>query len=301
MPLFDSFENIVTDVLDRADEPTDGTSDWDTAVRRAVPRAFHDLLNRHPWWFNRADPPGALRIRQDITTITITVATAGASVTLTFSANPLSGVSLTDWFIRPGGKDYHYRITAHTANATTCTIDLAPETIAAGTASTIYLIEYTLASDFEYFEDGLWTQNGEFIPVVDQQTLRALYPDPPTAGWPPALACLMDDQKVRFSSYLSAGSVDQRVEYGYHIRRTDPSGTSDLIIPRNFRPLLSDAALYFVYLMKSDKRAGEAKQEYERGIQQMLSHDTRVKLGVGVDAGRSVRSSPYADQGGYYR
>ena len=45
--------------------------------------------------------------------------------------------------------------------------------------------------------------------------------------------------------------------------------------------------------MKSDKRAGEAKQDYERGILEALAYDRRVKMGVGSVPALSLSRGPY--------
>lgn len=288
---YDTYENIVTDCLFRMDEPTDGSSDFDAAVRRAVVRAFHDFTSRHPFWFLLKYPPGVFATVAPFTTITLTIATAGAGATCTLSAAPTpASLSIANFKIRPSGKDYILRVTAHTAGAATCTVDNAPETIAAGTASVIFQDEYALASDLGLFNDGLWTRNGDFVELWSEERLRREFPDPSSQSDSPIAFCRLTTTRIRLSHYPASA---KRFEYPYAVKEADPSGSGDLTIAQNFRYLLSDGGLYFAYLLKSDKRAGEAKQDYERGIMEALAYDRRVKMGVGSTPSLSLPRGPY--------
>ena len=82
------------------------------------------------------------------------------------------------------------------------------------------------------------------------------------------------------------------MEYPYIITEANPSGSGALTIPQHLRWVLAHGALYFAFLMKSDKRAQLFKQEYERGILMAIAFDRRVRMGVGrVPA--SPTYSPY--------
>src|SRR3990167_7404024 len=113
MANWDTPSDCVTDTLFRADEPTDGTSDFLAAARRALIRANHDFFNRHPWWFARAYPPGAFVTTAQVTSLTITVASTGTSVAGTLSATYTP--TLLNRKMLPTGKKWFARITAPTA------------------------------------------------------------------------------------------------------------------------------------------------------------------------------------------
>jgi hypothetical protein len=285
---FDSFEDIVADVLERGDEPTDGNSDWDAATRRAVVRAFHFFNNSHPFWWLEKDPPGAFSTVAPITSLTLTVAAAGEGVAGTLSAT--YATSLAGYKILPTGEDYFMRVTAHTAGTAAVTLDTAPEALAAGTEITIIKDEYNLASDVGMLVDGLWTSDGHFIPLKSEDFIRQNFPDPPDQCWPPDCFTRLTKRKIRLSQYPDAV---HRIEYPYTQVQVDPSGSGDLVIDQNFRWVLSDGGLYFLHIFKSDKRAEAAKQLFETGIGQAIVYHHRLKLGL-TGQGQEPNQGPYS-------
>lgn len=288
MANYDSFADIKVDVLFRMDELATG-SDFDTYVERAIVRAFHDLKNRHPWLNDQKYPPGSFVTTDDITNLTITVSSTGTSVAGTLSAAPAGSVSILNRKIRPGGLSWIARVTAHTGGGTAVTLDAVPETLAAGTTTVIFQDEYQLATDLGLLSDnGLWSQDGQFVELVSIERLLREYPDPPVAGTPARFCARIDRRRIRLSSYPDS---IRRYEYNYTAQEADPSGSGDLTIPQNFRWLLADGGLYFAYLMKSDKRAAAAKQDFERGILEYLAYDRRLRMGVGSHG--SAPTSPY--------
>ena len=287
MANFDSFEDVVLDVLERGDEETDGSSDWDAAARRAVVRAHHFICNTHPFWFLEVTPPGVFLTKAPITSLTLTVATAGESVAGTLSA--VYADSLAGWKIVPTGTEYSLRITAHAAGAAAVTLDAAPEALAAGTAITIVKDEYDLISTVGMLVDGLWTGRGEFIALKSEDFIRTGYPDPPRSGWPPECFTRITKTKIRLSQYPDRVA---RIEYPYTQMPADPSGATALVIDQNFRWMLSDGGLYFLHLFKSDKRAEAAKALFEQGIGQAMVYHHRLKMGL-TGHGQEPNRGPY--------
>ena len=171
-------------MLERGDEVTTGSSDWDAATRRAIVRAFHVFMSAHPWWFLEVTPPGVFLTVAPITNRTITIAAAGTTVAATLSSTVAT--SLTGSKLIFTGEDYSIRITAHTAGTAALTLDAAPETKAAGTAVTIVQDEYDLVSTLGLFVDGLWPGAGPFIALKSEVYIREAVPDTPESGWPPA-------------------------------------------------------------------------------------------------------------------
>lgn len=275
------------DVLERGDELTDGNSDWDDAVDRAIVRAFHFMHNSHPFWWLEKHPPGVFVTVAPITSLTITIAAAGEGVAATLSST--YATSLAGYKLIFAGEDYSIRITAHTAGTDALTLDAAPEAKAAGTAVTIIKDEYDLASDLGLFIDGLWTGEGDFIPLKGENYIRENYIDPPEEGWPPDCFMRMTKRKIRLSQYPDAV---HRIEYPYTTMPADPSGSSDLVIDQNFRWVLSDGALYFLHLFKSDKRAEAIKALFEQGIGQAILYHSRLKLGLSR-SGQEPAPGPY--------
>lgn len=268
-------------ILSMMDEPSGTASDFVSEVDDAIDLAKADFDSRHPWYWNLGTRPGVFVTTDDITTLTITVSSTGTSIAGTLSAAPSGSVSILNRKIRPGGsRTWIARVTAHTGGETGVTLDAIPATLAAGTTTTIFQDEYALASDFGYFDHGLWTQDGRFIEVWDLERLIGEYPDPPSSGWPPRAAAISADQRIRFSTYPTS---IQRVEYYYVIREAalTAGGTTTLTTPAHLRWIIAQGALYYALLFKSDKRAQIHKQEFERGIQLAVAFDRRVRTGQG--------------------
>ena len=268
-----------------ADEPAGTASDWVSEIDDAIDLAKADFDSRHPWYWLLGTRPGAFVTTDDITTLTITINSTGTAIAATLSAAPAGSVSILNRKIRPAGVNWIARVTAHTGGETGITLDAVAATRPAGTTTVIFQDEYALASDFGYFDHGLWTQDGIFIEVWDLERLLTEYPDPPSAGWPPRAAAVAADQRIRFSTYPTS---IQRVEYYYSIREAalTAGGTTTLTTPAHLRWIIAHGALYYALLFKSDKRAQIHKQEYERGIQVAVAFDRRVRMGVGrVPAG----------------
>lgn len=265
------------------DEPAGTSSDWISEIDDAINLAKFDFDSRHPWYWNLGTRPGAFVTTDDITNLTITVSSTGTSVSGTLSAAPPSSVSILNRKIRPGSVNWIARVTAHTGGETGVTLDAVPAALAAGTSTVIFQDEYALASDFGYFDHGLWTQDGSFIEVWDLERLIGEFPDPPAAGWPPRAAAISADQRIRFSTYPT---TIQRVEYYYVIREASltAGGTTTLTTPEHLRWVIGQGALYYVFLFKSDKRAQLHKKEFERGIETAIAFDRRVRAGMGRNA-----------------
>ena len=262
------------------DEPAGTGSDWISEIDDAINLAKFDFDSRHPWYWNLGTRPGALVTTDDITTLTITVGSTGTLIAGTLSAAPSGSASILNRKIRPGGsRNWIARVTAHTGGETGVTLDAVPATLAAGTTTVIFQDEYSLASDFGYFDHGLWSQDGALIEVWDLERLIGAYPDPPSAGWPPRAAAIAADQRIRFSTYPTS---IQRVEYYYVIREAalTAGGSTTLTTPEHLRWVIGQGALYYALLFKSDKRAPIHEKKFERGIEMAVAFDRRVRMGM---------------------
>ena len=272
MANFDTFANIKLDILDRAGEVTDGTSDYDTAAGRAIVRAFQQLSNRHPFLYLRSDPPGAVRTIAPLTTGTVNVENGNTAIT--FSSAPTPSVAkrkikITAW-------DEFYRIATHTAGATAATLDSAfngtTDTVA---PYTVYQDEYDLATDLRHMV-GMWTaENLTPIEQKSEEWLRENYPSVASAVWPPLFFARVGEQRIRFEGYPN---VTRRIEYAYTTIPTDPTDT--ILVPRNWRYVLADGALYWLYMYKNDNRADAAGVLFLNGVDGMIEDDLRKRSEV---------------------
>ena len=290
-----TFNDLLEYVLGRGDEPVDATSDYDAEVRVAIVEKHRELVTLFPWLGLTVYPPQAFRTPAAITTLTLTVATAGAAVAGTLSAAPSGSISVANWWIIPDSKTYIMRITSHVADATAITIDVAPETLAAGSAVTLAQMEFALVSTTGLLVDGLWTDGGgaetEFVPVIAEDELKGLYPGRPSRSWPPARAARIDATRIRLSHY---DTTAHRVEVPYLQEPTDPSGSTTLTLPSYLRPALANAALAALYEMKSDSRRALADARFDRAISRAKEYETLLRTGLGRESGAN-RNAPYGE------
>ena len=282
----DSFTDVKNAALRRAYEEDDGTSDWDADATDAMVEIWRELWQAYPWQDLVSDPPGAFVTTDDRTTLTLTIAAAGTAVAGTLSATVAE--SLVGFKIKPSGVQWAARITAHTAATDAITLDAAPVAITAGTACVIFKDEYTLASDLGVFVDGLWREDGLFIPLRSEEELKMTYPGAPPAG-DPAMFCRLTRRKIRFSHYPT--SV-KRLEYPYCYEPADPSGATTLVIGAHLRPVYLHGVLAEILNMKLDKRAGEERKRFEQGIEKAVVYESRRRTGLGQIA-RRMRAPAY--------
>src|SRR5512144_504520 len=111
---------LLEDLLFRAGEPVDGTSDFKDAGLRYLNRAQQALALggaefepsiQEDWWWLRKSPSGVLTLEPVYSTGTVAVANASAIVT--FSSPPAT--SRTGNFFAVDGDSTRYRILSHTA------------------------------------------------------------------------------------------------------------------------------------------------------------------------------------------
>ena len=283
----DSYTDLLRFVLSRADEETDGTSQRLTDAGDAAIEAWRELTTRYPWLCLRKSPPGAVLTVAPVTTLTLTVLTAGEAVAATLSAT--FATSLVGRKIRPSGKAWATRITAHGAGTAALTLDAAPETVTAGTACTIFQDEYDLASDLGLFVDGIWTQDGSFIALKGEEWMKGRYPDPPDQGWPAKYFCRLTRRRARFSTYPSAV---ERCEYPYNYEPADPSGAGALAIDGHLRPAFAEMWLALLFQFKSDKREGAAFQRGEQKLRRAIIYEGRLLRGLGM-LSSELEEAPY--------
>lgn len=283
----DSYTDLLRAVLSRAGEETDGTSKFLTDAGDAAIEAWREFTTRFPWLCLRKSPPSALLTIAPVTTLTLTVAAAGESAAATLSA--IYATSLAGRKIRPSGKAWAARITAHVAGTNALTLDAAPETVTAGTACTIFQDEYDLASDLGLFVDGIWTQDGTFIALKGEEWVKIRYPDPPDQGWPAKYFCRLTRRRVRFSTY--PGTVE-RCEYPYNYEPADPSGAGALAIDAHLRPAFAEMWLALVFQFKEDKREVAAFQRGEQKIRRAIIYEGRLLRGLGT-LSSEMEEAPY--------
>lgn len=291
MSTYLTFADCLTDILFRSGEdPTNAAGDYYTAAQRALVRAYHDIGGRHPFLWSRVNPPGAFSTQPPVTAGTVTVGTG--STAITFSAIPVDpivggNISLAGRKIKVGGWNEFYRIAAHTSGATGATLDAGFNgSGGAGKAYTVYQDEYDLTPTIGVRTiEGLWVAElGYEVIQRSEGWLRTQYPDNTTsAGWPPLHFARIGETRIRFAGYPT---VARRVEYSYTrvLEEPDLAGNIPILIPANWRYVLADGGLYWLYIGLNDNRAQAAGQSYGGGVERMIDDDLRKRIGTGAQA-----------------
>lgn len=282
--------DLIADILFRAGELNDGSSDFAAVSLRYLNRAFQALwsggseLNpdiHEAWWWLRSDMPGVLTLDTPITDAgtnprTALVTLSSTMVTLSAAANR----DLTGWFIKFAADDL-FRVQSHTPGSATLLLD-SPYTgeTAAASVTTIFKLEYDLATDLMYvlspmrvYKDGIDFVVGSELYELEQEFPPSLIPN----GTPQKFA-MVGAQKVRFSHYGSENPTYTRVDYDYLKIQADLENTlQECIVPRQYRKTLCDYALLFLFADKNDGRAGDAGKLAKAGLEAMVKENRTRK------------------------
>ena len=282
--------DILDDILNRADEPTDGTSDYEAEALRLLNRAYYGILNggteldpelHETWWWLRKDSQGVLTLNPVIETGTVSV--TNNSTSITFSSGPTPSVA--NRYIKIDDHADVFLISAHTAAATAATL----ESVYTGTTDTaasykVFQLDYTLASDVMYlsspmrfYQDG----GGEIVGMPDVAELHKRWPlQEVSAGVPRAFA-MVGQQKVRFSHYGGTSSTDLiKIDYEYTKVATalTDSGSEEPLVPIHYRYILSDWALGLLLGEKNDSRAVDFLTLAKQGVSAMAMHNRQFMV-----------------------
>ncbi len=268
-----SFNDVKNSVLSRANEESDGTSDWEGNAVTAVTAAHRRLVGLYPWMCLEKYPPGVVLVPATITDLLVTTTAGGAAATWGGAAASYAA-SLKYYKIIPSGKDYVLRVATHVAGTTALTLDAAPESLAA-VACTVYLDEVDLPSDFNLFVNLAWTNGGEPIRIRGDEKGRADYPPNEGTSWPPVEAVRIGKTKIRFSHHPDAR---KRVEIPYAFDPGDPSGSGEMSIDGHLRMLLVDMALPEVLrLKKAESEAQRIETLTERLLARAIDREQQLR------------------------
>lgn len=276
--------DLVADILFRAGESTDGTSDFAAVALQYLNRAYQALLMgggeidpecNEDWWWARKHPPGVVNLTGGYITGTISV--TNNSVSGTLSTPP--AFSVAGYFLQVGTHPDIFRVAAHTGGAGAITLDAAYTGTTDGAASLrLFKAEYDLAADMVRVVAPMRIYQGGYA-EVDGVELMSLERDCPLQliqSGPPQQFAFVTETKVRFNAYgpISTTSVPNmiRVEYDYIYRPADltNSGSEEPIVPRQYRKLLADIAVTFLFVDKNDDRASSVSGLAKKGLQAMV-------------------------------
>lgn len=280
--------DLKADVLFRIGEPTDGSSDFDSKVLEYLNRALNTLALgggefnediQEDWWWLRQDPPGVLILQAPYETGTVAV--TNNSDAITFSDPPT--FTGAEWCLQIDGLNTVFRVTAHTASEASATLDSVYTGVTDAAASfTLFRVTYPVASNvFRIIAPMRGYAECPF--EVDGTEVKAMDRDYPLAriekGVPTHFAHVTET-KVRFNRYgVDTNGGLLRVEYDYLFKPPDMAGTEneEPAVPRSYRRILADMAVFWLYLDKDDNRDVKLAELVKRGIRAMeFEHRHRV-------------------------
>jgi hypothetical protein len=287
---------IVDDVLFRASEPTDGTSDFDSVALDYVNRAYRAIWTgggelvkdmNEPWLWLKKDPPGVLVLNPVVNAGSVTV-TQGVA-TITFSSPPAASVA--GRFFKVDSHTDIFRILTHTGGNATATLDAGyTGPSGAGFTFRVMQLEYPLAADVLRVIAPMRVQ-AESRREIEGCDLNALDRDFPLtnidSGTPDRFA-LVTEGKVRFNRYGGQDSTTFiRVEYEYLQKPSDltNSASEEPLVPLEFRQVLADYAVFMLYQSKSDQRAETAAAQAKGGLLAMASYNRNRVAKMGRSTG----------------
>jgi hypothetical protein len=261
--------DLVDEILFRAGEPTDGTSEFEAAALRYLNRAYQAVwmgggafapeINEEWWWLQK-HPPGALVLDTPVWGGTVSVTKGSTNITFSVA----SSVSLVGRFFFVTGTPDVFRIVTHTAGQTAAVLDV-PYTGSTNSAASYKALklEYDLASDvlrligpMRTFQlptrtrlDHEYEITGMELPAMEKR-----YPLATTEIGIPNAFAFVSNSKVRFNR---SPDTEVKIEYDYLYKPADltDSPTEEPALPHEWRKLLVDIALFFILVDKNDNRA----------------------------------------------
>ncbi len=288
--------DILADALFRAGEATDGTSDYAAQALVYLNSIYLQLcrggaeLNpaiNEDWYWLRKSTPGILALHPPVSTGTATVTENSTAVTLTTVPTD-NGVnfSVVNQIIRFGTQSDIYRIAAHTSGSTSLTLDgvyLADN--ASGLDYIIMNNEANLASDvmrvvqpMRVFTISRGRDNNYKVYGCALEAMEESYPLALIESGVPDFFAFVGStsagiRRVRFNRYGGPEQTDKvRIEYDYLFRPTaltSPGTAEEPVLPLEWRHLLADYLLAYLFGVKDDSRAGSTAQAASAGLMGM--------------------------------
>ena len=302
--------DLLDDILFRAGEPTDTSSDYYAAAIRYLNRAYQGIWRGggellpdmyEQWWWMQQYENGVLTLLPVFDNGTVLV--TNNSTGITFSSAPQrnsANISVEGWHFKVNDHADVFIIVSHTAGATGATLDsvYTSDTDTAASFKT-FRLDYQLASSvlelkgpMRAFQGSL---SGNKIEMVSDDELRHKWPLEQAGSGVPvnyariarAAAPLTTTpllQTVRFSHYGGTADTElMRIDYDYIASQTDlADDTGEPSVPREYRKILADWALFFLLQDKEDNKAQQVFQLAAAGLRQMALENRCAQVRQGT-------------------
>lgn len=295
MANYSTTQDILLDVLWRAFEVTDGSSQYKDAALRYINRAYRSI-----WTGGKEFMPAAvdnwwwLRRQAQITMLpaitTGSIAVTQNSTIATLSSAPT--VSVAGYLLLVTGSNSMAFISAHTAGDIGLTLDSVWTGDTATAASYVLApIDYNLPSDCLNIIDPMTchADSGVRVYGADLAEMWDAYPPVAIAAGTPKFYAQTDEDTIRFSHYQNDYL---RLDYFYRYKPADleDDASSVPVIPLQYRHVLADAAAFFALTDKEDSKAPGIGAQAKAGMAAMAS-DQRKRMADTGEMG-SIKQRP---------
>lgn len=291
--------DLLADILFRAGEETNGSSDFNAVALQYLNRAYQALVMggseidpeaNEDWWWAKKHPPGVLNLLPVYDAGTVSVTNNSDAITLSVAP----AYSAAQYFFQAGTHPDIFRTIAHTASSTNITLDAAyTGPTNAALPYKLFKAEYELASDLIRAIAPMRVYQGSYSEVdgVELMSLERDWPLNMIQSGPPVEFAFVTETKVRFNTYGPTSTASPnliRLEYDYIYRPADltnSSATEEPIVPRQYRKLLADIALTFLFVDKNDDRASSVSGLAKKGLQAMTNEQRSRMINYSRSAG----------------
>lgn len=258
--------DLLSDMLRRADEPTDSTGEYYTIAQTLLNRAYLGVMSGGAeladgsfelWYWLKPSTRGTITLQPVINTGTVLVTNNSASITFSSAPTP----SVAGRYFKIDGHPDTFKISAHTAGATAATLDsVFTGTTTAAATYNVYDLEYSLATDLMWLSQTMrvYQQSRVEIKGVSEAELDAMFPLNTIGPGVPTHFAAIAEQTVRFSHFGGSTSTDLiRVDYQYAAQPTLFAFTASEqpAVPHRHRKILADWACAMLLEEKGDTRA----------------------------------------------
>lgn len=277
-------QDLKNDVLFRSSESDiAGASDWNTKVMDYINRVYRVLCagasefmpeTVENWWW--------LRSRSTLTLLPVTIAgtvtVTQGSANVSFSVAP--SVSVVDYRLRVSEHPELFKIATHTAAANAATLDSVYTGPSGARSYMLMKTEYALAANAASLVSPMTGfRSNARIQGVPPERMDDLWPVSELTSGVPTMFALENEQLVRFNLGGRTDGQSMRVEYMYRPQVVDivDSPSSIPLVPLEYRHLIADMALPYMFRDKSDSRGTDAVASARTGLLAMVKeHKRRV-------------------------
>lgn len=293
---FISGSDLVADVLFRSGE-VPGSSEWDGKVIDYLNRVYAALCSGaseflpetvEDWWWMRDSGTFILDPVIDTGTVSVT----NGSATVTFSVAP---GNIADYRLRVKGDAEVYIIDSIVG--TTATLDgiYVGDTNAAVEFEAMHVVVNLSASVQAVIGPIISSYGNPQIFGTTPERMDFLFPTVRLQGGGPVAFCLESETRLRFSHGGRTDGKRIRMEFRYRpiVAALENTSISVPLVPAQYRHLLADMALVYMFSDKNDDRLASVGQSARAGLMAMVKENKRRLTKVDQHSG-----AIFARQGG---